>query len=470
MKIKGWHLIVLAIIVLFIDFFTLGNLQVIDNQALNPIASLIAVLSGLLFLVGIIKTLHDLLSKNKAAKKIAGEQEEQGLKYTPEENIKKTKEKKKWQPVNIVLGLLMIGFVVYFNGPPKGLLSIIIYSRFIPAIALILTKKNNIFTLSVLLLFGLTIFLVPTGDAFIFLIAIIYMFLSIVLRLFKIKWHIAIGLVAALIIGFGLLWENTNSVVHENSLTISKNINHENSIELVDGTGKIATTFHVYQEITARGKGLQEGTWYSFRIIQTRQGEGVGISYPLDNWPIFKIKKNGEIFQRGIIFRYLNLKDVALQNKFNKDHWLPLNIGDYTIQLFKIEKPKGIIVAESNFSIVPYDKETIEKLTAYITVKGDPNKYYDSYTRKGPESMTVWVQSPKGEVIGGTVKQYMTNEAGDIDTKSWIGIMEDQFTTNINGEPVALRSLSGNPLPGVYHYEIIVDGNVVFDLKYKALS
>ena len=109
----------------------------------------------------------------------------------------------------------------------------------------------------------------------------------------------------------------------------------------------------------------------------------------------------------------------------------------------------------------------IAKLKAYLTVEGDSNKYYDSYTRKGSESMTAWVQSPKGEVICGTVKRYMTNYGGDIDKESWIGITESSFRTNVNGDPVELWSLGGNPLPGIYHYEIIIDGNVVFDLKYK---
>jgi len=36
MKIKGWHLIVLAIIIFFLDLFTLGNRQVVDNQITNP--------------------------------------------------------------------------------------------------------------------------------------------------------------------------------------------------------------------------------------------------------------------------------------------------------------------------------------------------------------------------------------------------------------------------------------------------
>lgn len=467
MKIKGWHLIVLAIIIFFLDFFTLGNRQVVDNQITNQIAIVLAVLSVLLFLIGVVKTLHDLLLKNKGAKKIIREEEEQGLKYMPEEKIKKTKEKKKWQPVNIILGLLMIACIVYFNGPYNGLQSIIAYSRLIPAIALILTKKNNIFTLGVLLLFGLTIFFLPTGDGFIFLVAIIYMPISIILRLFKIKWHIAIGLAAALIIAFGLLWENTNIVVPENSLTIIQEVNNENSIELVDDTGKISTTFNVNRVISASGKGLQEGIWYAFRIIQAREGDGGRVVYSLDKWPISTVMKNGDVVQRGIITQWLNLKDVALRNEFNKDFWLPLSIGDYTIQLVKIEKPNGIIVAESDFSIVAYDKEMIEKLTAYLTVEGDSNKYYDSYTRKGSESITVWVQSPKGEVISGTMKMYMTNHDGDIDKESWIGITENSFRTNVNGEPVKLWGLGGNPPPGIYHYEIIIDGNVVFDLEYK---
>jgi hypothetical protein len=465
MKIKGWHLIVLAIIVFFLDFFTLGNRQVVDNQITNQIAVVIAVLSVLLFLFGVVKTLHDLLSNNKAEKKNISEGEEQGLKYMPEEKIKKTKEKKKWQPVNIILGLLMIACIFYFNGPQNGLQSIVAYSRLIPAIALILTKKNNIFTLGVLLLFGLTIFFLPTGDGFMFLVAIIYMFISMILRLFKIKWHIAIGLAVALIIGFGLLWENTNITVPENSLTIIQEINNENSIELVDDTGKISATFNVNRVISARGKGLQEGTWYAFRIIQARDGGGGRVIYSLDKWPIFTVMKNGDVVQRGIITQWLNLKDVALRNEFNKDFWLPLSIGDYTIQLVKIEKSKGIIVAESNFSIVAYDKEMISKLSAYLTVEGDSNKYYDSYTRKGSGGMTVWVQSPKGEVISGTMKMYKANYDDDIDKES--GIMENSFRTNANGEPVGLWNFGGNPPPGIYHYEIIVDGNVVFDLKYK---
>jgi hypothetical protein len=83
MKIKGWHLIVLAIIVFFLDFFTLGNRQVVDNKITNQIAVVIALLCILVFLFGLIKTLHDFFSKNKEADKIKREQGgEQGIRAT----------------------------------------------------------------------------------------------------------------------------------------------------------------------------------------------------------------------------------------------------------------------------------------------------------------------------------------------------------------------------------------------------
>ena len=85
MKIKSWYLIVLGIIVFLLDFFTLGNRQVIDNPITNKIAFIIGLLCVFVFLYGIIKTLHDFFSKkkNKEAEKIEREQEEkQGIRAT----------------------------------------------------------------------------------------------------------------------------------------------------------------------------------------------------------------------------------------------------------------------------------------------------------------------------------------------------------------------------------------------------
>ena len=83
MKVKSWQLIVLAIIVFLLDLFTLGNRQVIDNRITNLIAFVIGLLCVLVFLFGIIKTLHDFFSKNKEINKIKwGQEEEQGIRAT----------------------------------------------------------------------------------------------------------------------------------------------------------------------------------------------------------------------------------------------------------------------------------------------------------------------------------------------------------------------------------------------------
>ena len=378
-----------------------------------------------------------------------------------EENVRETKEKKKWQPVNIILGLLIIGAIFYFyqSQPP-----FIAYARLIPAIMLILTRKNNFFSFLILFIVGLTVFFITTLDGFLILGSAVYMFISAVLRMFKVRRHAIIGLAVVLILGLGLFWEYESTFISENNLTVTRKINNENSIELVDDTGKISTTFYFNRGISPRGKGLQKGA-YVYQVVSKSGGKVV----PLDRWPVFKVKTNGDIVQRGIVINWLDLKNVALHGGFNRDGWFPLSLGDYTIHLIKIEKSEGVIVAESNFSIVPYDKQILSKLTAYLAVDGDPNKYYDSYTKKGKDSVTAWVQSPPGEPISGTVKSFLADADGNIDKTSWIGVSEDPFRTGIDGEPVSLRNLSGNPPPGIYHYQILIDGNVVFDLKYNCM-
>ena len=90
MKIKGWHLVVLAIFIFFLDFLTLGNRNVIDNPITNNIACIIGVLCVFAFLFGVIKTLfgiiktrHDFSLKNIEAWKNKKEQEEeQGIRAT----------------------------------------------------------------------------------------------------------------------------------------------------------------------------------------------------------------------------------------------------------------------------------------------------------------------------------------------------------------------------------------------------
>lgn len=83
MKIKNWHLIVLPILVFLLDFFTLGNRQVIDNPITNKIAFVIGLLCLLVFIFGIIKILYNFFSRNKEVEKIKRQQEEeQGVRAT----------------------------------------------------------------------------------------------------------------------------------------------------------------------------------------------------------------------------------------------------------------------------------------------------------------------------------------------------------------------------------------------------
>jgi hypothetical protein len=76
MKIKGWQLIVLAIIVFILDFFTLGNRQVINNPVTNIIAFIIGLLCFFTFIFGIVKTIRDFVLRNKEVNKTRWEEEE----------------------------------------------------------------------------------------------------------------------------------------------------------------------------------------------------------------------------------------------------------------------------------------------------------------------------------------------------------------------------------------------------------
>ncbi len=382
-----------------------------------------------------------------------------------EEDIK-LPEKKKWQPINIALGLVTAALVYYFCRPIYWAdASIVVYVRLIPVLVLILTKKNNLFSFFILLLIGLTSISFPTFDGFFVLGLAVYMFTSSILRIFKIKHDKLIGLAVFVVVGLGFYLDHANAFVAESKLTLSRQINNETYIELGDNTGQAQTAFSFNQMITPRQNGLEIGKSFAYRVLD-KSGKVV---IPLDKWPIAISRARGKSFRYGKIAEWFNFKNVALRGTFNFSVWLPLSLGDYTIQLVKINKPEGIIIAEKSFSIVPYDNETVSNIIAYLVVDGDPNKYYDSYTKKGKDSVTVQVQSLRGDVVSGIIKSYITNPEGEIQEKSWIGVTENLFTTNPTGEPVSLSNMSGNPLPGIYNYEIIINGKVMFHLKYICL-
>ena len=76
MKIKNRDLIVLPIVVFILDFFTLGNRQVIDNPITNIVAFVIGLLCFLVLIFGIIKIFYNFFSRNREAEKIKRQQEE----------------------------------------------------------------------------------------------------------------------------------------------------------------------------------------------------------------------------------------------------------------------------------------------------------------------------------------------------------------------------------------------------------
>lgn len=364
--------------------------------------------------------------------------------------------------INIALALITSVLIYFFCSPVYWTdASIVVYVRLISVIVLILTKRNNLLAFFILLLIGLTVISFPTFDGFFILNLAVYMFISSILRLFKIKQHVLIGLTFSVILGLILFWDHTNALVSENKITFTKNINNEVHIELGDTTGKATTSFNFNQLISPRQKGLQIGEKYAYRVLD-RSGNAV---IPLDKWPVSITTRDSRI-KLGKIMHWFNFKNIALHGTFNYSAWLPLKVGDYTIQLVKIENTKGIIVAESSFAITPYSKDVISNVTAYFIVEGDPNKYYDSYTRKVGDNVTVQVIAPKGVVISGVIKSYMTDLNGVFIENSWIGVSENTFTTGLDGEPISLHGMSGNPLPGIYNYEIIIDDKVVFHLKY----
>jgi hypothetical protein len=104
------------------------------------------------------------------------------------------------------------------------------------------------------------------------------------------------------------------------------------------------------------------------------------------------------------------------------------------------------------------------ELVAYLTADNDPNKYYDSYTVKTDEfGVTAWVQIPKGKTVSGAVKFFKINYDGVIEKTPWDSVRG--FKTNSNGEPVSISGMSGRIPPGIYHFQIAVEDDILADLK-----
>lgn len=263
-----------------------------------------------------------------------------------------------------------------------------------------------------------------------------------------------IGLAVALVfglVGFNMLvLEKIQTFTPESSLVLVRELDGRSSIALSSSGNEanITTEFNPRQPIYPIEKGLQKNINYACRIV-TEAGE---VAIPLDKWPVFKLKGNSDFVQNGV---------------FNDTDSLSLHTGDYTIQLVRLTKEQGVIIAESNFSVIQYDKQALSEFVAYLTEGSRPGeRYFDSYTGGSDNfSISVWVQTPKGkQAIFGTVKFFKTNYDGVIEKTSWDS--EQGFKTNSNGEPVSIINFSGRIPPGIYHYQFAVEDDILADLKF----
>ena len=184
-KLAAWQLILGGLFVGLLDFMTVGNRQVVQGGVYDAIALPILAIAVLSVILGILKLIYGVAGRivNPAAEKSqpspqkkAFQEYESGIKF---------------QPVNVVLGLTLIGLVLYFCWPGSWILAVI---RLIPAFILVFTKRNNLLVFIVLFLAGLTWIIQPTNDLYLMFFAAIYMFFSSVLRMFRIKKNVLIGL------------------------------------------------------------------------------------------------------------------------------------------------------------------------------------------------------------------------------------------------------------------------------------
>jgi hypothetical protein len=368
---------------------------------------------------------------------------------TAGDRAKKPKEEGGWQPANVILGLLIVGCVLYFVLPASGVLAAV---RAVPAVILIFTKKNSLFRAVVLFVFGLTAVLLPSPDAFLLMIAAAYMFVSWLLSVFKVGHSVAIGLAVAAAVGLFmfnvLVLDKAFNYAPEGSLAIVMGIDGGSGVvtSSTPSADDASTTFGRTQPIYVIGQGMQRDVGYACRILNITGG----VAIPLDEWRISKSGVEGGTMHVGTV---------------NDMGSLPLRSGSYTVQLVKLERNTGVIVAESGFSVAPYDERLLSEFVAYISEDSEPDvKYYDNYTVKAESfNIGVWAQSPNGTAVAGTVRFYKTNWDGVVESTTWDG--EHEFVTESDGEPTRVNSFGGHIPPGIYHYELAADGRVLADLK-----
>lgn len=364
------------------------------------------------------------------------------------------KEIKKWQPINIIFGLIIAIAVVYYSSSDMLVLTL----RLLAALVLIFTKRSNFLSFLVLFILSATVIFSHTPDVILIIAAASYMLVSSILRIFRVKNYALIGMIVIVVFGLAIFTEYETTFVSEKNLNIKREINNGYSIVLRGYGGNYSDVYNSGQVINPEASGLSSGT-YAYRIVE-ENGE---IFIPLDKWPVFNVF-GGKMFQRGFVVNFLNIQGVALHGTFNSGKWIILEQGNYTIQLVKISRKQATIVSERKFSIIPYSEGDLSGLETYMTVDDGPQKYYDTYTHSGNSSVsvTVWVKAPSGRRITGRMKSFLVSPSGEI---SSLYQSETQFETNEDGNPKAVSNMSGHILPGIFHIQVIIDGNIIRDLK-----
>lgn len=368
-----------------------------------------------------------------------------------------------WQPVNIILGILVLLsvplnlFRLYFH---ILLLPVLFIFAVVSAFIIIRTQKNNFLSGLFLLIIGLVQnFLISTNSPALWyilgspdfagqglgltliiyfgncliLISGIYMLCSAVFLMVKKEPFILQSLAIAflLILGWNAISSmNAPRFVQESQLEISEaldpNIRVYMTGETQAGPASFKTSFFSGEPFFPMEEGLAAGTEYGFRVVYPNASAAV----PLKMTDRIRVGRGTE--GSGMF----NSKQDTLLD------------GNYTLELVKVEKNKGLIVGRTNFSIIPVD---VSQLKFWLTLK-ESSERNSTILLESFDSvdMHVWVQGPSGSKISGVLQVKKLDG-----TIRW----QENFETSPSGEPVRIFNMSGTP--DNYNLELLVAGRVV---------
>lgn len=392
-----------------------------------------------------------------------------------------------WQPVNIVLGLLMLSAVLAAVplGFPPPLYALFFGPAIIGALILIFTKRNSLKVGAVLLFLGLLyglapIFFGPTLDRMpisppgfedgpefaqpsvlrilyvatayvklLILVAALFVIASAISARVKGRPFAVLSLLAAVLPVAIVFWEPmlslTEGVLHPQPRVeeIVEAIDPRISVRLSGAfpptRETLKSSFFSGEDIYPQEEGLARGTRYGFRVVDAEGSEVISVN----RWGIGPVRMG-----RG-------LEGSGLFNSAEN----PLAPGSYRVQLVRVEGERGFVVAEAPLTITSVLTSTAGSPTGvqvWLTLENDPNaRRYETVemdSTRGAD-VYVWVTGPAGRAIPGKVQLLMPD--GSIR-------FQFDFKTDTAGQPVKAMHSGGSGLrPGEYTVRILVEGKVV---------